>query len=191
MVKEEYGAKVDIQYRVFLLRPEPDPNAVFNDYRRGHWTNANAHPESGEFRMWESGEEFPKCSLPSAEAGIAARAQGDGGWDRFHMNLLSAFFTENRNISDVSVLVDVAEKSALDVPRFRDELESGVHRRQAVEEHIIAVNRYGISGIPSVVVNDKGLLTGAVPREHYRHVVESISKTGDLPAQSSSDLPMA
>lgn len=188
-IKAEYGDKVNIQYRVFLLRPVPDPSAVFNDYRRTHWGNAKAQPESGEFRLWESGEKFPDCSMPSAEAGLAARAQEAEAWERFHMNLLTAFFSENRNITDPAVLCEVAEKSDLDVARFRDNLESGVYRRQALEEYHEACS-LGITGIPSVVVNDKVVLMGAVPRDHYKVVINSILETGDLPGRAPGDLPV-
>ncbi len=188
-IKEEYGDKVDIQYRVFMLRPEPDPSAVFNDYRRTHWRNAGSQPESGEFNGWETDEEFPNCSLPSAEAGLAARSQGPEAWGRFHENLLKAFFTENRNITQTSVLVDVAEKSGLDVPLFRDELESGLHRREAMEEYLEAT-QMGITGIPSVVVNEKAVLVGAVPSEQYRSVIDNILETGELPGQKPGELPV-
>ncbi len=174
-----------------MLRPEPDPSAVFNDYRRNHWTNANSQPDSGTFAMWDAnGEEFPNCSMPSAEAGLAARLQGQEAWEAFHDALLSAFFTENRNISDKKVVYDVAEKSGLDMDRFRDDLESGGLRQKAVKEHLEATN-LGITGIPSVVVNDRAVLVGAVPTEQYRHVIDSILETGELPGRAPGELPVA
>ncbi|MBI3129518.1 MAG: DsbA family protein [Candidatus Tectomicrobia bacterium] len=188
-IKEEYGDKVDIQYRVFMLRPEPDPSAVFNDYRRAGWTRAGAGPDSGDFHLWESGDPFPNCSLPSAEAGIAVRNQGPEAWERFHLSLLRAFFTENRNISDKAVILDVAEKSGVDADLVRDALESGTYRRQAFDEYTQAVQQ-GISGIPSVVVNDQAVLVGAVPPEQYRYVIDSILKTGELPGRGSGELPV-
>ena len=189
-IKAEYGDKVDVQYRVFMLRPEPDPSAVFNDYRKNHWTNANSQPDSGNFTMWESEEEFPNCSMPSAEAGLAARFQGPEEWERFHDNLLAAFFTENRNISDKKTVGDVAEESGLDMDRYRDALESGGLREKAVKEYMEATN-LGITGIPSVVVNDHAVMVGAVPTEQYRYVIDSILKTGELPGRPSGELPVA
>ena len=190
-IKQEYGDKVGIQYRVFMLRPEPDPSAVFNDYRRTHWTNANSQPDSGEFTMWEVGEEeFPNCSMPSAEAGLAARFQGPEEWETLHDNLLAAFFTENRNISDRSVVHNVAEKSGLDMDRFRNAVESGDLRRKALREYAEAAN-LGITGIPSVVVNDEAVLVGAVPIEQYRSVIDSILETGEMPGRAFSELPVA
>ncbi|MFQ5896327.1 MAG: DsbA family protein, partial [Nitrospinota bacterium] len=152
-MKEHYGDRVRVEHRSFLLRPEPDPGRTFNDYRRRHWALAGAQPEAGEFRLWESGEEFPKCSLPSAEAGKCAQAQGEEAWDRYHMALLRAHFWENRNIDEPSVLVEVAERVGLDAERFREDLASGRPREQALREHWEAVARYGITGIPTVVVN--------------------------------------
>ena len=173
-----------------MLRPEPDPTAVFNDYRRNHWTNANSQPDSGDFTLWESEEEFPNCSMPSAEAGLAARFQGPEEWEKFHDNLLAAFFTENRNISDPGVVSDVAEESGLDMDRYRDALESGGLREKAVKEYMEATN-LGITGIPSVVVNDKAVMVGAVPAEQYRYVIDSILETSELPGRPPGELPVA
>ncbi len=189
-IREEYGGRVEIQYRVFMLRPEPDPTAVFNDYRRTHWTNANAQPDSGDFTMWDEGggETFPNCSMPSAEAGLAARFQGDGEWDALHRNLLAAFFTESRDISDRKVIDEVAERSGLDMDRFRDAVASGDLRRRAMREYAGAVS-LGITGIPSVVVNDEAVIVGAVPTEQYRCVIDGILETGTLPGRAPGEPP--
>ncbi len=189
-IKEEYREKVDIQYRVFMLRPAPDPSTVFNDYRKNNWRNANAHLDSGDFTMWENNEEeFPNCSMPSAEAGLAARFQGAEAWDRFHDNLLVAFFTENRNISDKEVVHDVAKESGLDMDRFHDALESGGLRQKALKEYAEATTM-GITGIPSVVVNDRAVLVGAVPVEQYRRVINSVLETGELPGRAYAEPTM-
>lgn len=188
MIKEEYGDKVILEPRVFMLRPEPDPTAVFNDYRRTNWERCNAQPESGDYRMWEGGGDYPICSMPSAQAGLAARAQGPEAWDAFHMNLLAALFTESRDISQLDVLCDVAEKSGLDVALFRDEVASELHKEQAIKEYTEAINK-GVTGIPTVVVNDEAMLVGAVERENYRFVINHILENGELPRQAAPGLP--
>jgi predicted DsbA family dithiol-disulfide isomerase len=188
IIKEEYGDKVILEPRVFMLRPEPDPTVVFNDYRRTGWERCNAQPESGDYRMWEGGGDYPNCSMPSAQAGLAARAQGAEAWDAFHMNLLSAMFTESRDISQLDVQCDVAEKSGLDVPLFRDEVASGLHHDQAIKEYTEAINK-GVTGIPSVMVNDEAMLVGAVERENYRFVINQILENGELPRQAAPGLP--
>ena len=119
---------------------------------------------------------------------IAARAQGPEAWDAFHWNLLTAMFTDNRNISEISVLCDVADKSGLDEALFRDELASGIHKQQAMKEYIEATNR-GVTGIPSVVVNDEVLLVGAVPRDQYKYVIDHVLEHGEVPRQASPGLP--
>jgi predicted DsbA family dithiol-disulfide isomerase len=186
-IKNDYGDKIEIEPRVFMLRPEPDPTAVFNDYRRSNWERCNAQPEAGEYRMWEGGGDYPICSMTSAQAGLAARAQGPELWDAFHMNLLAALFTESRDISQIEVLYDVAEKSGLDVGIFRDAVASELYKEQAIGEYTEAINR-GITGIPSVVVNDEAVIVGAVPSENYRHMIDHILEHGDLPRESASGL---
>ncbi len=179
-LKKEYGDKLDVQYRVFMLRPQPDPTAVFNEYRVTGWTNATSQEESADFRLWDSDETFPNCSMPSAKAGIAARIQGTDIWNIFHMNLLQAFFSESRNISDEKVVHEIAEKSGLDMDRYHDDMQGDGLQEKANREFQDATNK-GITGIPSVVANDRMLIVGAVPSGHYRQVIDTYLETGSLP----------
>ena len=84
----------------------------------------------------------------------------------------------------------MAEESGLDMDRFRDAIESGGLMEKAVKEYMEATN-LGITGIPSVVVNDHAVMVGAVPAEQYRYVIDSILETGELPGRAPGELPIA
>ena len=96
------------------------------------------------------------------------------------MNLLAAFFSESRNISDEKVVHQIAEKSGLDMDRYHDDMQGDGLQEKANREFLDATNR-GITGIPSVVANDRMLIVGAVPSGHYRQVIDTYLETGSLP----------
>ncbi|MBI3079495.1 MAG: DsbA family protein [Deltaproteobacteria bacterium] len=169
-IKEEFGDQVALEYRSFMLRPEPDPTVTFNDYRRTNWQRATREEPRTQFRLWESEESYPKCSVPALEAAACARLQGEEAFERFHFLVFRTLFTDNRDISDAKVLREVAEKGALDMPRFVQDFESHRLQGQVIEEYHEAVQRFGVTAIPTVLVNGKKLV-GAVPAEEYRKAI--------------------
>ena len=76
------------------------------------------------------------------------------------------------DISDEEALIALAAESGLDVPRLKQDLASGECARQALAEHGAAFERYGVSGVPTVIVDGGFPLLGALPLEMYRRAVE-------------------
>ncbi len=181
-VKEKYGDRIDIQYRSFLLRAEPDPTVVFNDYRRQHWERANGQGDGGAFRPWHSEEPFPNHSLPSSEAAKCAALQGEDAHRRFHFAVLKGAFEDSRNISDPKVLTEIAEEQGLDVPRFKEDLLSGSQKDNVIREYVEGVNHFGVQSIPTVILGRERALVGAVPREQYDQVIDQLLESRDDPS---------
>jgi predicted DsbA family dithiol-disulfide isomerase len=86
---------------------------------------------------------------------------------------MAAYFEENRTISDPGVILDVVEKSGISVEEFRERLERD---RQTFEDEVFAEHTeavsLGVTGIPSVVVDDALLIPGAVGTDIYRQVIK-------------------
>ena len=173
-MKEKYGDQINIQYRCFLLRADPDPTVVFNDYRRGHWERANGQESGGTFRAWHSKEPFPSHSLPSAEASKCAALQGKEAFHRYHFALLKAIFEDSRNISDPDVLTRIAEEEGLDVPRFKEDLLSGSQKDKVLREYLNGIEEFGVQAIPTVIFGGEQTLVGGVPREEYEKVIDLV-----------------
>ncbi len=101
-------------------------------------------------------------------------AHQQGGNDlqgRVKEALLSAYFTEARNIADHAVLREVAVAAGLDASRVEQvlgsrELEDEVHA------DIAQAQAYGASGVPFFVVDDKYGVSGAQPAEVFAQVLE-------------------
>lgn len=173
-IEAEYGDAVEVVWKSFMLRPSPHPRSLeeHREYTR-NWLRPAEQPESGRFTVWATGNPPPTHSVPALVAGKAAATFGEQAFHRFHIGVMQAYFDENRTISDLDILTDVAERAGIPAGEFRERLESG---RRAFEdevfaEHTEAIN-LGVTGIPSVVVDDAILIPGAVNADVYRRVIQ-------------------
>lgn len=84
--------------------------------------------------------------------------------------LFKAHFTDNRNVSDPEVLIDVATSVGIDESAARDVLVSGALVESVREKQKFWTSR-GISGVPSMVFGGKYLVTGAQGAENYAQIL--------------------
>lgn len=172
-IEAEYPDTVEVVWKSFMLRPSPQPRNIEQHrvYTRS-WLNPASQPESGEFTVWSTENSPPTHSVPALVAGKAAATFGDEAFHRFHLEVMRAYFAENRTISYPDVLADVAATAEIPSDEFCDRLESDwqAFEDQVFAEHTEAVS-LGVSGIPSVVVDDALLIPGAVEADVYRRVI--------------------
>lgn len=88
--------------------------------------------------------------------------------------LFEVYFTANRDTSDPEVLVAAATAAGLDPDEAREVLTSGRYADEvrAAEEHW---RRAGITSVPSVIVNDKYLISGGQPPEAFEQALRNIA----------------
>ena len=98
---------------------------------------------------------------------------GPEAYQKFHHGALKAYFTENRTISERSVLLDIAAEVGIDRAEFDAKWESNeeAYFNQVVHEHNEAIGA-GINAVPSLVVGERYLVPGAVDVSDYRNVIE-------------------
>lgn len=176
-LQEQIGDRVDIEWRSFLLRPQPEsrPMEQFTEYTHSWSRPAEMAPSAGFVVPWSGEHGPPSGSLGAAIAGKVAASFGDEAWERFHTGLLTAYFTEHRTISDLDVQVDVARAAGIDAEEFRHRLDDRFDEfRAEVVEEFETAQESGITGIPAVVADGRYLISGAVDTEHYVRVVEHI-----------------
>jgi predicted DsbA family dithiol-disulfide isomerase len=110
-------------------------------------------------------------SRPALQAAEFAREQGR--FDAMHHELLKAYWDEGRDVSDLSVLREVAAQAGVDVAgmeaaiaanRFGDYLDA---RRAEAEE-------LGINGIPAHVIAERYLVMGAQPYDLFERVMAKV-----------------
>lgn len=172
-IAAEYGDAVEVVWKSFMLRPSPHPRSLeeHREYTR-NWLRPAEQPESGRFTVWATENPPPTHSVPALVAGKAAATFGGEAFHKFHLEVMRAYFDENRTISDPDVLTDVAERAGIPAGEFRERLESGrrTFEDEVFAEHSEAIS-LGVTGIPSVVVDDALLIPGAVSADVYRGVI--------------------
>ncbi len=92
--------------------------------------------------------------------------------------LFRAYFTEGRNIGEIDVLIDVAEKAGLDAEKTRSFLESDEATDHVREEDQVA-RRIGVQGVPCFIINRKYVVSGAQEPETFLRVFDMILNPGE------------
>ncbi len=95
--------------------------------------------------------------------------------------LLKAFFTDGKNVSDVDVLVAEASAVGLDANEARAVLADGRFAEIVRTQEGFWTSR-GISGVPSMIFDNKHLVTGAQGTENY---VKILNHVISAPAEAS------
>lgn len=112
-------------------------------------------------------------SRRAIEASEYARDHGKFG--EYHDLVLHAYFTEGRDIGDVSVLLELARQAGLDAEELQRALDEGRYaaRLEAAQEQAY---QYGVSGTPTFLVNNKYRVVGAQPLEAFRSALKRIEE---------------
>ncbi len=98
-------------------------------------------------------------------------AEGQGHQHPLKLALFDAYFTQQKDVSDIDVLIDVVEDAGLNPQGARQVLESGAHAASVREKQQFWTSR-GISGVPSMVFGGKYLVTGAQGTDTYAQILQ-------------------
>lgn len=107
--------------------------------------------EGPEWKIWDQPPDYVGRGLRAFRASEAARRQGDELWGRFHMNVLTAYHRDKRDIDDEAVLREIAWESGLDMARFDADYRDRSTLQALARDHTEAVERYGAFGVPTMV----------------------------------------
>jgi predicted DsbA family dithiol-disulfide isomerase len=116
---------------------------------------------------------LPASSIPALTAAKCAERQGADAFERFHERLFTAHFRDNLDIGRPDVLRTLARESALDLARFEADY-AGEAYDAVLHDCAEGAAWFGVSGLPTVVLNEKLSLVGAVPTERYRILIDWI-----------------
>lgn len=185
-IQEHFGDQVDITWKSFLLRTEPKTSDrdKFITYTHSWERPAEGAPEAAFTWPWVGDSAGPTSSLPAQIAWKATSMFGDESQHRFHDALLTAYFTDNRDISSWQTLSEIAVECDMDRAEFEARLEASREHLASwvIDEHNAAIQQ-GISAVPTVVVGDVFPIPGAQPLDYYLRVItkyaEHREKVGD------------
>ena len=92
--------------------------------------------------------------------------------------LFDAHFTDARDVSDPAVLADVAASVGLDPAAAAQALASGDHAEPVRSKQQFWTSR-GISGVPSIVFDERYLLVGAQGAQTYAQMLQKVASERD------------
>lgn len=98
-------------------------------------------------------------------------AQGQGVQRQVLEGVLSAYFTELRDIGDPVVLADIAEKNGMDRMTVLKLLSEGADKDAISQEHMMAV-RAGVTGVPFMIFGGKVAAVGAEAPERLAMAID-------------------
>jgi predicted DsbA family dithiol-disulfide isomerase len=177
-VVSHFGEQVDVTWKSFLLRTEPKERSreEFASYSQG-WTRMAELEPRANFSPWtdETPSQPPSSSLPAQVAAKIIQTNWPERFHDLHWALLTAYFTDNRTISDWTVLADIVEGVGVDRREFESILSE---QRQAIagqviDDHNDAISQ-GITAVPTVLVNNTLPIPGAQETESYISWIERI-----------------
>lgn len=161
-----------------MLRVEPKTgdHERFVEYTKS-WLNPAEQEPKTNFTVWSSEESQPPSSIPAHVAHKSVALVAPERAMDYHHRLLRAYFTENRNIGDSEVLLELAAEIGIDrdavatiaVDR-RDELTQAV-----IDEHNEALQSQ-VTAVPTVLFEGSFAVPGAQPVETYVRLVDRIEE---------------
>ena len=172
-LKEEFGDRLQVQWRSFLLRQRPDPSVTLERFRAytQSWSRPAADPDGGTFRIWQSDEGPPSHSVPPHLVAKAAATLGEEAFENVHERLLHAYFAENRDITNRETLAALWCESGLPESEFGRSADPAL-LQETIAQHSEAVE-VGVTGVPAVRMDGQPpVIIGAQPLELYRRWVQ-------------------
>jgi predicted DsbA family dithiol-disulfide isomerase len=101
---------------------------------------------------------------------LASWAVSQRGGEAIHDALFRAYFVDGKNIGDPEVLVQISKQLGLDEAQAREVVEKRTHKA-AVDADWEKSREYGVTGVPTYVVGDRGVV-GAQPYETLEELVK-------------------
>lgn len=100
-------------------------------------------------------------------------AEEQGAQHPLKMALFDAHFAKGKDVSDIDVLVEVAEQVGLAAGAARHVLDRSSHAQATRTAQSFWTSR-GVSGVPSMVFDQRYLLTGAQGAQTYAEMVQKV-----------------
>ena len=107
--------------------------------------------EGPDWKLWEQPDKHRSRGRPAFQAAMAARAQGEEAFARFHLALLRAKHEQGQDHGKKKTLMGVAEGVGLDLERFERDLGDRAGLPKIGEDYTEARDRFGAFGTPTFV----------------------------------------
>jgi predicted DsbA family dithiol-disulfide isomerase len=172
---------VKIEWVHFPLHPEtPAEGQSLEDLFKGRNVDRKAMHAQMKARMDAEGLPYGERTMTynsrlAQELGKWADTQPGG--EAFHDAMFRAYFVDARDISRPEVLLEIAERVGLPRAGASDVLEKRTFK-EAIDRDWALSRRYGITGVPTFVAGDSGVV-GAQPYEVLERLVKEAASGKD------------
>jgi predicted DsbA family dithiol-disulfide isomerase len=184
--KFEHRDQVEVVFKAFEL----DPNAgVYNGksihealaakygmtIEQAKMNNEQIGQHAAEVGLTFNFEEMKPTNTLQAHR-LAKFAETQGKEKVITDNLLYAYFTESKNLSEKETLLAIAEASGLDRVSAAEVLDQASLHLDEVRADERLAQQYGISGVPFFIFNDKYTISGAQPMDTFIGAINQVWK---------------
>jgi len=172
-LRKDYGARIELAWKAFELRPEPVPLPRADDPDRTRRWAASVLPMAAERGLIMKQPPIVTRTRLAFQAVEFARDRDR--FDAMHRAIFEAFFRDGRDIGRIEVLADIA--AAVDLPpdALKTALDNGMHLARVIEQERQAAD-VGVTGVPAMFVGDDPAtaepVIGAVPYDWIQAAVE-------------------
>ena len=164
---------IEVEGRAYLLRPDTPKEGVARAARPGETENELSAPLRDYAR--EAGLIMrPLKRTPNTMYILEAteHAQQQGKFMEFHRAAYKAMWEDGKDLSDLSVIGEIAEGVSLDSGELITRLEGGHYTSTVMDQYNEAL-QYGIRGIPTFLVGNL-MFTGAHPYEIFQSAMKRV-----------------
>ncbi len=175
--------KVDIEWQPFELNPHmPVEGEDVGEHIANKYGSSPEDQKRSQERMAQFGEElgftfdyFDGMRIVNTRDAhiLLAYAKENGKQTELKMRLVSAFFSERKDVSDREILRQELENVGLNADEAMARLEDD-DARYEVQSKEAYWQSQGVSSVPTMVFNKKSALTGAQPVEVYKQVLAEL-----------------
>ena len=138
-----------------------------------HWEHANQTDPLGRFNidgMKAATFDFPTSKNPLLAAKAAGIIGGeDTYWDLFD-ELQKAMFMQSKDISDIEVIEECVKAISIDFDTWQKQFNDPATLNK-VKEDFDLVKKYGIRGVPTLIVNGEHKVSGSLPVEELKNAI--------------------
>jgi predicted DsbA family dithiol-disulfide isomerase len=172
-IEQAYGNRVSLHWRTFPLIPTAQPDRRVTQKTREGWERIGAQEPRASFVAPALDAPLPSSSIPALTAAKCAERQGADAFTQFHARLFTALFRDHLDIARPDVLRALARETGLDLARFDADFAGDAYDA-VLHDCAEGAAWFGVSGLPTVVLNEKLSIPGAVPTERYRELIDWI-----------------
>ncbi len=173
--------KVDIEWKSFQLNPDlqTDTSIRIDDYLSQHKGMPLAQAQALNAQVTQMAAQeglvynFDKSIVANSfKAHVLTHfAKQFGKQDEVEELLFQSYFTEGKNIDDIEVLKDIAERLAIDANSFEKAVvEGSIEDEVKMDMH--EARQIGVQGVPFFVYDRKYAVSGAQPLELFEQTLQ-------------------